>query len=196
MANGLKPVVRRMLIDDGGFLIGRSHVVANFFGARRRSGGNGAELMQNYNSVDLHRNFVHRYIGEAAELLKCTGPCYLYNNTVGSDSSGTFPGRSGDKSIIYGNYYIGSRLRGGGYWNKQILNNYIANQEATFGSNSWPTTLSNIVNFSQNTIIDGSLDVVSWPNDPRHLFNFTLVNNLMARSSYTRTNGDEHLWKV
>ena len=176
-------------------LLGYPKMAHNFFGYRRRLVGNGAELMQNYYWAEFSNNFIHRYIGEAGEIIKCSGPCLLINNTV-TETAGTFPGRSGKLSVIEGNYYLSMGLRGGGGYGKVIRNNYIENGALTAGSTEYPTVLGNVIDISHNTHINSRLHIVAWANDPRHQFNFTFNNNLLQNPTYTRETDNENEWKV
>lgn len=197
MGAGTERVIRRLYTEDGGvYGFGRNQFDHMFLGQRRRSNQNGAELLRNIKPVNFFNNFVDKYVGEDAELAKCGPGCKLINNTISRDQKyGQFPGRCYDGGVIEGNYFLsGNRIRTGGYDKKVVHNNYIDGSYILIGTSSYPEPFFNSVNFSQNTIYDGTLGINSRTTDPRHQFRTYMKDNLFLHTDTNMKATDQNTW--
>lgn len=189
LSSGLVQGNRGMIIDGPGKLVlGRNRLDSTFIGYRRRHDGNGAEFLQNYGPIQVHRNLVHRYVGEAAEIIKCAQPgCEIANNTIPPEQAdGNFPGRLGAQGRIVGNFYLGKPVRAGGYANKEASGNYIENAFMSIGCQAYPCSFLNSQVYHGNTLVNSDIDSDTKEN-PRAQFKITMKDNIFIGTSWSST---------
>jgi hypothetical protein len=189
LSSGLVRGSRGFILDGpDNLFVGRNQLGNSFIGYRRRYDGNGAEFLQNYGPIHVFNNLVHRYIGEAAEILKCAQPgCEVVNNTIPTEQAdGNFPGRLGAQGRIVGNFYMNKPIRVGGYADKAAIGNYVENAFISIGCQAYPCNFYNNQEYSSNTLVNSDIDSDTVWN-PRAQFKVSMNRNTFIGTSWPST---------